>query len=205
MADMFIKKAEYVASYTSIKDCPQSQLPEFAFIGRSNVGKSSLINMLTNHKKLAHTSQTPGKTQLINYFNIDDNWHLVDLPGYGYAKISKKQRAKWKKMIYEYLQHRMNMICAMVLIDVRVDPQAIDIEFINWLGEHHVPFVIVFTKADKQNEEANEAQMYKFREALLEYWNALPQQFITSSENGRGREEVLQFIQKTANDYYEQL
>lgn len=191
---MEIHFAEYRGSYPGIQKCPEDDRPEFAFIGRSNVGKSSLINMLTGRKGLAHTSKKPGKTQMINYFLIDHQWHLVDLPGYGYAKISKKKRQQWERMIQDYLVKRLQMQCAFVLIDAMIPPQPLDLEFINWLGEMHIPFVIVYTKTDRLKPEEQEANIDAFRSALLETWEELPQQFITSSEKGVGRDEILAFI-----------
>lgn len=193
---MEIHSAEYRGSFPGIQECPVDDRAEFAFIGRSNVGKSSLINMLTGRKDLAHTSNKPGKTQMINYFLIDHQWHLVDLPGYGYAKISKKKRQQWERMIQDYLVKRLQMYCAFVLIDAMIPPQDIDIEFINWLGEMHIPFALVFTKTDrlKPGEEAENIEA--MQAALLETWEALPQQFITSAEKGIGRDEILAFIEE---------
>jgi len=174
--------------------CPQDTKPEYAFIGRSNVGKSSLINMLTNHKKLAKTSQTPGKTLLINHFIINKEWYLVDLPGYGFAKRSKKELARLDQMIRGYILQREQLVNVFVLVDVRLEAQAIDLEFINWLGESSVPFAIVFTKADKltQNKVAQNVEAYKKK--LSEIWEELPPIYITSSESRKGREELLQYI-----------
>ena len=174
--------------------CPQDTKLEYAFIGRSNVGKSSLINMLTNHKKLAKTSQTPGKTLLINHFIINKEWYLVDLPGYGFAKRSKKELARLDQMIRGYILQREQLVNVFVLVDVRLEAQAIDLEFINWLGESSVPFAIVFTKADKltQNKVAQNVEAYKKK--LSEIWEELPPIYITSSESRKGREELLQYI-----------
>lgn len=179
--------------------CPKDDRPEFAFIGRSNVGKSSLINALTGRKEVAHTSKKPGKTQLINYFLVNHDWYLVDLPGYGYAKISKKKRKEWEKMIEGYLVKRISLQCALVLIDSNVPPQAADIEFINWLGERHLPFVLVYTKADKSKPKEIDSNIMAFREEMLKYWNALPQEFITSSRERTGTEEILHFIEEVIN------
>jgi len=193
---MEIHFAEYRGSFPGIQKCPVDDRPEFAFIGRSNVGKSSLINMLTGRKGLAHTSKKPGKTQMINYFLIDHQWHLVDLPGYGYAKISKKKRQQWERMIQDYLVKRLQMQCAFVLIDSMVPPQPLDIEFVNWLGEMHIPFVLVYTKTDRLKPEEEAENIKAIQTTLLETWEELPQQFITSSEKGKGREEILSFIEE---------
>jgi len=193
---MIIHSAEFIASYPSIKDCPEGETPEYAFIGRSNVGKSSLINMLTDHKKLAKTSSTPGKTQLINYFKINDSWYLVDLPGYGYAKVSKKMREEFQKMIKSYLVNRQQLINIFVLIDSRIKPQKLDLEFINWLGSQGLPFSIVFTKTDKQPGRKTKLSVEHFKNELLKTWEILPPIFKTSAEKKTGREEVLEYIQK---------
>ncbi len=185
----------FAGSYPSIQKCPAGDLPEYAFIGRSNVGKSSLINMLLDRKNLAHTSKKPGKTQLLNFYLINQAWYLVDLPGYGYAKISKSQRKKWRRMIMDYLVQRPNMQCAFVLIDAMIPPQQKDIDFMNELGELHIPFVIAFTKTDRLKPAQLLANLEAIRAALLEYWQELPQQFVTSAVTGEGREEVLQFIE----------
>lgn len=198
---MFIKTAFYTGSFVDYKDCPERELPEFAFIGRSNVGKSSLINMLTGQNKLAKTSGTPGKTQTINYFTINDDWFLVDLPGYGYARISKKQRNKWLDFIRGFLVKRMQVQCVCLLIDVRIKPQKIDIEFANWMGEKHIPFVIVFTKAEKTKSKEVAENVEAFRNAMLEYWNEVPQHFVTSAISGEGKEELLSFIDEIRANY----
>ena len=192
---MEIKTAEFTISAPMVNMCPQDMKPEYAFIGRSNVGKSSLINMLTNHKKLAKTSSTPGKTLLINHFIINREWYLVDLPGYGFAKRSKKEIARLDQMIRGYILQREQLVNAFVLVDVRLEPQAIDLEFINWLGESSVPFAIVFTKADKltQNKAAQNVEAYKRK--LSEVWEELPPIFLTSSESRKGRDELLQYIE----------
>lgn len=197
---MHLTEAKFIGSYTTEVSCPQDGKPEYAFIGRSNVGKSSLINMLTNRRKLAKVSNTPGKTQTINYFMIDESWYLVDLPGYGYARISQTQRDAWQLMISDYFQSRPTLQCAFVLIDVRHDLQQIDLEFINWLGENKVPFAMVFTKADKL-KKASKIQKHvdAINKSLLQYWHSLPQQFITSSETKMGKEEILSFIQEINN------
>lgn len=191
---MIVKSAEFVCSNTQVSKLPPPVKPEYAFIGRSNVGKSSLINMLTGKKGLAKTSQTPGKTQLINHFIINDDWYLVDLPGYGYARISKNKKEDWNKFIRTYLDKRESLQCVLVLIDSRLEPQKIDLEFCNWLGEHGLPFVIVFTKADKQSGVKTDQNVAKFKKALLATFEQMPDYFITSSENKLGRDEVLEFI-----------
>ncbi len=192
---MEIHTSEYRGSFPSVQQCPADTRPEFAFIGRSNVGKSSLINMLCGRKDLAHTSKKPGKTQMINYYLINRQWHLVDLPGYGYAKISKTKRREWSRMIQDYLVKRINMQCAFVLIDAMIPPQQIDVEFVNWLGEMRIPFVLVFTKTDRVKPADLEANLDRIRKELMQYWEELPQQFVTSSGTGAGREEVLSFIE----------
>lgn len=192
---MEIIHADYSASYPKVTMCPKDQKPEYAFIGRSNVGKSSLINMIVGRKELARVSKKPGKTQMINYYIINKEWYLVDLPGYGYAKRSKTKRNEWRKMIEGYLQRRENLQCAFVLIDVNVPPQQIDIDFVNWLGQARVPFVIVYTKTDRPKPEELNPNIEKIRAALLEHWNELPQQFITSSNKRTGRDEILEMIE----------
>ena len=192
---MEVKNAEYVATYVDVKKCPETFMPEYAMIGRSNVGKSSLINYICNHKGLAKTSSTPGKTQTINYFVINHSWHLVDLPGYGYAKSSQTKRAEWTKMIHNYLQNRTQLQYVFVLIDSRIPPQKLDIEFIDWLGEHNIPFVIVFTKADKEKPAVVERIVKAFLDKLKETWQFLPRHFVTSAEKKTGREELTQFIE----------
>ena len=191
---MNIKSAELQVSNTRTDKLPEPLLPEYAFIGRSNVGKSSLINMLVQKKGLAKTSQTPGKTQLINHFLINENWQLVDLPGYGYAKTSRSNRADWEKFISYYLRHRENLQCVFTLIDSRLTPQKIDLEFCSWLGENGIPFVLVFTKADKQSKVKSDQNMAKFKKAILELFEEAPQQFITSAETEEGRDKLLAFI-----------
>jgi GTP-binding protein len=194
---MIIKSAEFVISSTDYKKCPAQPLPEYAFIGRSNVGKSSLINMLVSKKGLAKTSSQPGKTQLINHFIINDNWFLVDLPGYGFAKVSKESREKWQLFITEYLLHRENLTCVMVLVDSRLEPQKIDVEFVNKLGTDGVPFVVVFTKADKVSKTKSLSNMEKFKAEMLKTFEELPQFFITSAEESTGKDELLGFINET--------
>lgn len=192
--------AEFLQSNVSYRNCPQPDKPEIAFIGRSNVGKSSLINMLVNNRKLAKTSSTPGKTQLINHFVVDNQWYLVDLPGYGFAKLSKDKRTKMDTMIKEYLLHRKNLLCVMVLVDIRIDPQNIDKEFINWLGIKEIPFVIVFTKADKQSASQNNKKIAAFRKDLLKVWEFLPELFVTSSKTKVGKSELLEYIQQLVEE-----
>ncbi len=191
-----IKNATYVISSPDVKDCPQSNLPEYAFIGRSNVGKSSLINMLCHNPKLAKTSQKPGKTLLINHFLVDNSWHLVDLPGYGYAQAGQKQREALKKMIERYCLLREQLVCLFVLIDCRHEAQKIDVEFINWLGENGVPFAIVFTKGDKLGRMRLQENVEAYKARLLEEWEELPPVFVTSSETGLGGEELTQYIEE---------
>ncbi|AFD05682.1 ribosome biogenesis GTP-binding protein YihA/YsxC [Solitalea canadensis] len=191
---MIIKSAEFVCSNTQVSKLPPPSLPEYAFIGRSNVGKSSLINMLTGKKGLAKTSQTPGKTQLINHFQINNNWFLVDLPGYGFARVSKTSAEKWGKFIRQYLSKRENLQCVMVLVDSRLEPQKIDLQFIDSLGELGLPFVIVFTKSDKQSKGKTAQNVQLFKNELLKTWEEVPQLFVTSAEDKSGREELLEFI-----------
>ena len=192
---MKITSAEFVISNTDVNKCPKTGFPEYAFIGRSNVGKSSLINMLTGNKKLAMTSSTPGKTLLIHHFLINKQWYLVDLPGYGYANRSKKGVADIQRVIGSYLENRMEMTCLFVLIDSRLEPQKIDVNFMNWLGENQVPFVIIFTKADKQSKSRTESKIRGYLEKLKEQWEELPPYFITSSLSGAGRDDVLSYIE----------
>lgn len=199
---MDIHQTAFAGSYPSEAQCPTDGKPEYAFIGRSNVGKSSLINMLTGRKNIAHTSRTPGKTQLINYFLADGQWYLVDLPGYGYARISKRKRQEWRRMIEGYLQKRQTLQCAFILVDANIPPQQNDIDFINWLGESRIPFVIVFTKTDRLKPQDLEKNIDAIRQALFQFWNELPQQFITSSNKSMGREEILKFIGEVNEQYF---
>lgn len=192
---MKITSAEFVCSNSDYKKCPVTELPEFAFIGRSNVGKSSLINSLTGKKGLAKTSSTPGKTQLINHFIINNAWYLVDLPGYGYAKVSQTERKKWEKMISDYLANRENLFCTFVLVDSRLEPQQIDIEFINFLGESGIPFAIIFTKTDKLTKNELSKSLAQYKKKLLDWWEELPPLFVTSAESGTGKEEVLDYVE----------
>ena len=192
---MIIKKAEFVISNTDPAKCPQDRLPEYAFIGRSNVGKSSLINMLTGRKGLAMTSSTPGKTQLINHFLINDEWYIVDLPGYGYAQKGKKGREKIREIIDAYLDEREALTCLFLLLDCRHEPQKIDLEFITRLGENGIPFSVIFTKIDKISSSKLKENIEKYKAKLLETWEELPPVFITSSERKTGREELLNYIE----------
>lgn len=191
---MKIKSAEFIISNTKVEKCPDTKLPEYAFIGRSNVGKSSLINMLTDHKKLAMVSGRPGKTRLINHFLINQNWHLVDLPGYGYARVSKKEKQVFQKFITDYFKKRKQLVSAFVLIDIRHEAQNIDLEFMQWLGEQAIPSALVFTKADKLKPNAITRNVEVYKEKLLETWESLPPYFITSSAKKEGQEEVLEYI-----------
>lgn len=197
---MEIKKAEFVISNSIVQKCPADTKAEYAFIGRSNVGKSSLINMLTNNKKLAKTSATPGKTLLINHFIINNEWYLVDLPGYGYAKRSKTEKQKLERLISTYILTRTQLVNLFVLVDIRHDPQKVDLEFINWLGESHVPFSIVFTKADKLGPVKAKQNAGSYMQKLRETWEELPPYFITSAESRYGRDEVLDYIDKINKD-----
>ncbi|WP_454966615.1 ribosome biogenesis GTP-binding protein YihA/YsxC [Capnocytophaga leadbetteri] len=192
-----IKKAEFVMSNSQVAKCPKDRLPEYAFIGRSNVGKSSLINMLTNCKNLAKTSGRPGKTQLINHFKIDDRWFLVDLPGYGYARVSKTTKQVFQRFITDYFEQREQLVSAFVLVDIRHEPQKIDVEFMQWLGERAIPFAIIFTKADKLKLQAIERNVATYKEALLEWWEEFPPYFVTSAQNKTGKEELTQYIEQT--------
>lgn len=196
---MIISDIEFVGSFEHESQCPKSTLPEYAFIGRSNVGKSSLINAICNKKGLARISSTPGKTQLINYFLINESWHLVDLPGYGYAKISKNKRKKWRQMIERYLELRSNLFCVFQLIDSRHSLQENDREFMDWMGENGIPFVIAFTKIDKIKQSQRSANIKEILSTLSEYWDPVPTHFITSAEKKTGIEEILEFIEETNN------
>ena len=195
---MKISSAEFLISNTDYQKCPNDNVQDFAFIGRSNVGKSSLINMLCNHKNLAKTSAKPGKTQLINHFSINNKqWYLVDLPGYGYARTSKTNREKWEGMIVDYLCKRENLYCVFVLIDARLEPQKIDLEFIDWLGEYGLSFVLVFTKTDKISAVQVDKNIAAFKREMLKSWEEIPQIFKTSSVENKGRTEILEFIANT--------
>ena len=201
---MDITSAEFVVSNSRADMCPQTHLPEYAFIGRSNVGKSSLINMLTKNPKLAMTSATPGKTLLINHFLINKEWYLVDLPGYGYAQRGKKMMEKIQKLIEYYVLERKQMTCLFVLIDSRLEPQRIDLEFIEWLGENGIPFALIFTKADKQSVGKTKASVNRFLNTLKEQWEELPPHFISSSENKTGGQEILNYIEQVNRSLKEQ-
>ena len=192
---MIIKSAEFVISNTAVKKCPASTLPEYAFIGRSNVGKSSLINMLSQRKGLAMTSQKPGKTQLINHFLINNEWHLVDLPGYGFARVGQSNRERLKSIIEDYILEREQLTNLFILLDCRHEPQKIDLEFIEWAGENGVPFALVFTKADKLSKGKLASNIEAYKQTLLESWEELPPIFITSSEAKEGRDELLNYIE----------
>jgi GTP-binding protein len=201
---MEIKNAEYVASYVREDQCPQGNIPEFAFIGRSNVGKSSLINMITNKKELAKVSKQPGKTQKLNYFLIDQTWYLVDLPGYGYAKVSKKQREEWGRMIKYYLRVRQQLTAAFVLLDARQSVQKIDVEFINWCGSAQVPIIILYTKCDKVNDFQLNKNITSIRSAILETWEEMPKEYFTSALNSSGKEDILGLISDLIKEFESQ-
>ena len=201
---MKIKSAEFVISNSEVSKCPTQPFPEYAFIGRSNVGKSSLINMLTGRKSLAKTSGRPGKTQLINHFLINKNWFLVDLPGYGYARVSKSSKKTFQKFITNYFEQRKQLVSAFVLIDIRHKPQPVDLEFMQYLGEHEIPFSIIFTKADKLKPKAIERHVEEYCNNLLQFWEELPPHFVTSSSKTIGKNDVLGFIGET-NDEIESL
>ncbi len=198
---MKIKSAEFIMSNSDVSKCPKDKFPEYAFIGRSNVGKSSLINMLMQRKNLAKTSGRPGKTQLINHFIINKNWFLVDLPGYGYARVSKSSKKIFQKFITQYFEKREQLVLAFVLIDCRHEPQKVDLEFMQWMGENQVPFCIAFTKADKIKPNALQRNILAYTQKMLENWEEMPNYFITSSSKGIGRDELLGYI----NDVNEQM
>jgi len=198
-----MKTIDFTGSFPTYRICPNDNKPEFAFIGRSNVGKSSLINMLTSRKSLARVSKQPGKTQHLNFYLINKEWYLVDLPGYGYAKTSKKLRREFEVMINQYLERRMTLQCTFVLIDIRIPPQTIDMDFINWLGANQIPFSIVFTKADKNKEKVNQEKIELFKTEMLKTWEALPQFFVTSSVSSEGKEELLDYIQSVKQQFFD--
>ena len=198
---MIIKSATFICSNTKISALPVANMPEYAFIGRSNVGKSSLINMLVNQHGLAKTSQKPGKTQLINHFLINEKWYIVDLPGYGYAKVSKNNRESWEKFIRNYITKRESLQCVFILIDSRLTPQKIDIEFCCWMGEIQIPFVLAFTKADKQSPAKTNQNIALFKKELSGWFEEIPPVFATSAEKGAGKDEILQFIEDTNLDF----
>lgn len=199
---MKIKSAEYTASYVAVEKCPKQTMPEFAFVGRSNVGKSSLINYLCGRKALSKVSGTPGKTQTINYFLINEHLNFVDLPGYSFARVSIEQRNKWNNMLRNYILHREQLMYVCQLIDARIPPQKIDLEFVNWMGKNHVPLVIIFTKADKHTREVS-SNIQAFKKALLDTWEELPTLFVTSAEKKTGAEQLLDFIEKASEYYYQ--
>ena len=200
---MKINTAEFVISNSEIDNCPKERLPEYAFIGRSNVGKSSLINMLTNHKNLAKTSSKPGKTQLINHFKINGNWFLVDLPGYGYARVSKKSKAVFQQFVTDYFEKREQMVCAFVLIDIRLEAQKIDLEFFTYLGVTEVPFCIVFTKADKIGKTKIHSHVEAYRKQVLASgWEEMPQHFVTSATEATGKEDLLSYIDEINQEMF---
>lgn len=189
-----IRSAEFIKSSTTLQQCPPPNKPEFAFIGRSNVGKSSLINMITGRKSLAKTSSTPGKTQVINHFLINDNWYLVDLPGYGFAKISREQRAAWEKMTMDYLTGRENLVSTFVLIDIRIEPQKTDLEFMERMATSGLPFAMVFTKSDKLTRNGLAQNLAAYKKQMLREWESIPEHFVTSAETGAGRDALLDYI-----------
>lgn len=191
---MEIKTARFIVSNTDVRKCPPPDKPEYAFIGRSNVGKSSLINRLTNKKSLAKTSGSPGKTQLINHFLINEEWYLVDLPGYGYAKVPKKERIKWEQFLRRYLLQRENLYCVFVLIDSRHEAQEVDLKFMEWLGISQIPFSIIFTKTDKLKPDELETNLKNYETELFKTWETMPGYFVSSAETGEGKEEILKFI-----------
>ena len=192
---MKINSANFVMSNSDVKKCPSEPIPEYAFIGRSNVGKSSLINMLLDRKHLAKTSGRPGKTQLINHFKVNENWYLVDLPGYGYARVSKRDKSIFQKYITNYFEQREQLVCSFVLVDIRHEPQKVDLEFMQWMGENGIPFCIIFTKADKLKPNVIERNVTKYLDTLVaDMWEEAPQHFITSSSNTLGRDELLAFV-----------
>jgi GTP-binding protein len=200
---MKITSAEFIISNSEVAKCPKDILPEYAFIGRSNVGKSSLINMLTNHKNLAKTSGRPGKTQLINHFKINSNWFLVDLPGYGYAKVSKKTKSVFQQFITDYFEKREQLVCAFVLIDIRHEAQNIDIEFMEYMGESEIPFCIIFTKADKISKVKIQSNIAAYsKQMLANNWAEMPPYFVTSATESKGKEELLSYIEEINQDVF---
>jgi GTP-binding protein len=200
---MIIRNADFLVSNPDPSKCPAPDKPEYAFIGRSNVGKSSLINMLLGRRNLAKTSSTPGKTRLINHFIVNNDWYLVDLPGYGYAKISKKEREKWEGMIRTYLTRRESLVNTFILIDSRIEPKKSDIDFIDWFGEAQLPFALIFTKTDKLTSNTMASNIAAFKAKLSETWDELPTMFLSSAENGLGRDSILDFIEENNTAYQE--
>jgi len=200
-----ILNAEFLVSSPDVSSCPEDSKPEYAFIGRSNVGKSSLINMISGIKGLAKTSQTPGKTRLINYFVVDDEWYLVDLPGYGYAKISQREREKWRRLIHAYLRRRENLVCTFILIDSRHEPQKLDLDFMAWMAENQLPFVLVFTKTDKLSKRNLDNSLNAYISHLHLSWEEIPRLFITSAKTSRGKDEILRYIQENNKLYMDYL
>lgn len=198
---MELQSAEFICSNTKVSELPPAKFPEYAFVGRSNVGKSSLINALTRRKGLAKTSQKPGKTQLINHFVINKDWYLVDLPGYGFAKVSQKDRASWKRLVRKYLMERENLQCVMVLVDVRHKPQKLDLDFCHWLGEQGLPFYVVFTKADKVSSKIAKIHVGLFEQELLKWFEEMPKYFVTSAQNRLGCVELLQEIDRINREF----
>jgi GTP-binding protein len=194
--NMIIKEAKFVISSTNIEKCPKTKMPEYAFIGRSNVGKSSLINMLTNHKGLAKTSGKPGKTRLINHFIINNEWYMVDLPGYGFAQVSMVDKKKWEIFVRKYLTERENLFCVFVLIDIRLEPQKIDLDFMEWLGQLQIPFSMIFTKADKLEPGVITRSVEAYKQQMLKDWEELPEMFVTSAKSNEGRDLLLDYIEK---------
>lgn len=202
---MQIKTAEFIISNSEVEKCPKDNIPEYAFIGRSNVGKSSLINMLTNQNKLAKTSGTPGKTQLINHFKINKNWFLVDLPGYGYARVSKSTKKEFQSFITKYFKQRKSLVCTFVLVDIRHTPQKIDVEFMEFLGENEIPFCIIFTKTDKVKPKAISKNIEKYKATMLEgNWAYFPNYFTSSSSKKSGKDDILNFIESINKDFYKE-
>lgn len=197
---MIIQSAQFIISSGSLKTCPEPVLHEFAFTGRSNVGKSSLINMLTGRKGLAMVSGRPGKTKTVNHFLINENWYLTDLPGYGFAKVSKSEKTRFDKLLEEYISKRENLTCLFILLDARLEPQKIDLTFTMWLGENGVPFALIFTKVDKLSSSELNKNMAKYKKELLKTWNVLPPMFLTSSVTTAGRDDVLNYLQQIMDD-----
>ncbi|HMH22624.1 MAG TPA: ribosome biogenesis GTP-binding protein YihA/YsxC [Puia sp.] len=202
---MVINSSAYIVSSPDYTACPKPDKPEYAFIGRSNVGKSSLINMLTNNEKLAKTSNTPGKTKLLNHFIIDNKWYVVDLPGYGFAKVSLSERKRWEKMIEDYLRKRENLVTVFILIDSRHSPQKLDLEFVNQLGKWEVPFCLVFTKSDKENQRTVAKNVKDFLDKMRETWQFLPQHFVTSAVKRLGRDKILHLIEEMNAEFKENI